>query len=58
MVKLKMLIFFFLIEVKVFYVGYEMDVMRGVVIFYLEFFCLIIIWFFFFGVELILVKYD
>lgn len=51
MVKLKTLTFFFSIEAKAFYVGYETDATRGAVIFYPELLCLITISPLFSGVE-------
>lgn len=50
--------FFFSIEAKAFYVGYETDATRGAVIFYPELLCLITISPLFSGVESILVKHD
>lgn len=58
MVKLTTLTFFFSIEAKAFYVGYETDATRGAVIFYPELLCLITISPLFSGVESILVKHD
>lgn len=58
MVKLKTLTFFFSIDAKAFYVGYETDATRGAVIFYPELLCLITISPLFSGVESILVKHD
>ena len=53
MVKLKTLTFFFSIDAKAFYVGYETDATRGA-----ELLCLITISPLFSGVESILVKHD